>query len=447
MEHTNHPGSSGDASAPYVGKYAVLGEDSWTTVQRQKRQRQSSTPPTSPIVQTVGRPANAEVTVEEFRAMSSDDKLVSLFQQMNNLNSINSRVCNMEKFVSVNWANQEVTDARLKLLEYKSIDHEARLRERNIIISGLPELPNEICFTVTRDFIRDKLQVDMGMVTLTKVFRFGRRHTFRGSQRPRQILATFSDPREVGVVLENTYRLRDTGIGVSRDYPKEIAEARKDLWPEFKGARNRYGKRSVQLRFPAALVVRGEVVRDCFPGWNDILRGSRNINTSERVRAHYEANTDRYKRMINAQIVTPTTNSKSSIKPHDNQEHSSKHPFPSVTSETVSEMEVQSCELPPQVSRPNNNTEIPNNTELSRPATKSMHPDDTKDSQTLSYAPYSYAHSEDGINRPQPESQSDIECGNTLPASGQTTTTRATDKPTTEVEPSSSPPPADTPQH
>lgn len=83
--------------------------------------------------------------------------------------------------------------------------------------------------------------------------------------------------------MGNARCLKGTSFGISRDYPKEIADARPELWPDFKASRDRHGSRNVQIRFPAALVVNGDVVRDMFPGWHSILRGSRNSNVKARV--------------------------------------------------------------------------------------------------------------------------------------------------------------------
>ena len=62
-------------------------------------------------------------------------------------------------------------------------------------------------------------------------------------------------------------------LGVSRDFPKEIAEARKQLWPRCKDAKHKGHLASIV--FPAKLVVNSKVVCDKFPDWHETLRGSR----------------------------------------------------------------------------------------------------------------------------------------------------------------------------
>ncbi|KAH3872884.1 hypothetical protein DPMN_036107 [Dreissena polymorpha] len=43
---------------------------------------------------------------------------------------------------------------------------------------------------------------------------------------------------------------KNTHLGISRDYPREISEARKDLWPDFKAARDKYGSKNLKMLFP-----------------------------------------------------------------------------------------------------------------------------------------------------------------------------------------------------
>ena len=107
------------------------------------------------------------------------------------------------------------------------------------------------------------------------------------SVRHRTILATFGDPSHVYDIMNSVVRLKGTPFGVSRDYPREISDARRELWPEYKQARAQYGPRAVKLAYPAALVVNGDVVRDLFPGWFDVMRGSRNTDSRARIQSRY----------------------------------------------------------------------------------------------------------------------------------------------------------------
>ncbi|KAH3697268.1 hypothetical protein DPMN_084760 [Dreissena polymorpha] len=62
-----------------------------------------------------------------------------------------------------------------------------------------------------------------------------------------------------------------TSFDISRDYPREISDARKQTWPDFKAALDKYGTKNVKMAFPAALVIHGETVTNAFPDWHSTL--------------------------------------------------------------------------------------------------------------------------------------------------------------------------------
>ena len=164
----------------------------------------------------------------------------------------------------------------------------------------------------------------------------GRRHV-----RKRPILCTFSHYSEVDLVMSETRRLRNTGYAVDRDYPPEIAAARKKLWPDVKQRRSAASSSdSIQLKFPAKIVVNGQVVRDEFPHWQetiksnldsdfrfilqeDMLRGSAGFSTGFPTNVHSQNTTTQsvsvprqlpnmHSQNIRAPVPAPST----SIKPN-----------------------------------------------------------------------------------------------------------------------------------
>ena len=66
-----------------------------------------------------------------------------------------------------------------------------------------------------------------------------------------------------------------------RLYPKEIVDARAELWPLYKSEKQKYAKGKVFIRFPAQLVVNGRIAVDKFPDWRSVLNGSRNKSCTE----------------------------------------------------------------------------------------------------------------------------------------------------------------------
>jgi hypothetical protein len=67
-------------------------------------------------------------------------------------------------------------------------------------------------------------------------------------------------------------KCKGTGKYITRDFPKAISEARKQLGHELVEARKH--QKTAYIAFPAKLVVNGEVVSDKFPGWDEFARKS-----------------------------------------------------------------------------------------------------------------------------------------------------------------------------
>ena len=58
---------------------------------------------------------------------------------MNNVGIQSARLSTLEKTVDFLYKNTSLSESRLKLLEYKSIDSEVRSRRNNLIFRGIEE--------------------------------------------------------------------------------------------------------------------------------------------------------------------------------------------------------------------------------------------------------------------------------------------------------------------
>ena len=71
---------------------------------------------------------------------------------------------------------------------------------------------------------------------IQRVHRLGRRKRpgrLGQAFRHRHIIAAFTDMHDVELILSNAKRLKGR-YGINRDYPEEIADARRDLYKELK---------------------------------------------------------------------------------------------------------------------------------------------------------------------------------------------------------------------
>lgn len=198
---------------------------------------------------------------------------------MSDINSSMATACQKVDEV-INVTNSNVS--LLKLLSYKTIDIEARSRRNNLIIRGVPEERDENCFQTVRRFICDHLGLDANRMFLVRAHRLGARkrdtRPFEPQKRP--LIVAFRDFTDTVEILDNTKRLKGTYFSVDRDYPREIYEARKRLWPILKEKRKEHPKADVYIQYPARLMVDKVLIRDEFPDWFRVLNGKREVSVS-----------------------------------------------------------------------------------------------------------------------------------------------------------------------
>ena len=128
--------------------------------------------------------------------------------------------------------------------EEKVVDLQWRSMRQNLIFTGIsePELPvgeyEDVCYTLRR-FLREQMHFDRD-IEIERVHRLGRP---RYNQRyPRPIIAKFQRYRDKEEIrLAAPKRLYRTHYGVREQFPSEIEEKRKELYPiakEFRQNRN-----------------------------------------------------------------------------------------------------------------------------------------------------------------------------------------------------------------
>ena len=268
-------------NSQYLGtcnnRFGTMGEDmagdmagDFETVRSKRRKRDSTEDSDSRDIFLLSSPEN------KLNMIFKELREIRVSQETANRGMINFQNC----FVSMNEKLGQVVDVTntntsvLKTLAYKSIDLEARSRRNNLIFWGFVEIPNENSFAIIRGFIADKLDLDPQNMYITRAHRLGPRRI--GSRNPRRpIIVNFRDFCDTEIIMERTHMLRNTPYSVGYDLPKEINDARKNLWQELKAVKARQPRAKAHIVYPAKLVVDGRVVRDEFPDWNDAMRGSR----------------------------------------------------------------------------------------------------------------------------------------------------------------------------
>lgn len=204
-----------------------------------------------------------------FDNLPHDEKLSALFSRLavvdvkvDSLTDMNKRLGQAETVIKSH-------SDRLKLLEYRSIDIEARSRRNNIIYRNLDEAENEDCVQVINSFNYHEL--NLNSTHIERAHRLGRK--VAGQNRP--LIVCYRDYTDTDRIMRQAPNLKGSRYSVSRDYPPEITDARRSIWPYFKQARDSQKYRDVSIGYPAKLILNGKVVQDMFPDWFHVLRGSR----------------------------------------------------------------------------------------------------------------------------------------------------------------------------
>ena len=120
-----------------------------------------------------------------------------------------------------------------KDLRERQIELEARSMRDNLIFSGIAEIPGENPEAVVRTFLKRDMKIRRS-IDFERAHRIGRVER----DRIRPIVAKFSSYKDREAVRRAAAgALKDTSFGVNEQFPKEINDRRKVLYPHFKAAK------------------------------------------------------------------------------------------------------------------------------------------------------------------------------------------------------------------
>ncbi|KAH3795397.1 hypothetical protein DPMN_148947 [Dreissena polymorpha] len=177
---------------------------------------------------------------EQFVNMNIDDKLLCIFEKINsvedkipqcrsdivrankNFKRIEDRVCALEQVCE--W--QSEMD---RSMCYHSIDRNARDMRNNIIIYGLSEKMSYNDRTLVIRFLENELEIETEGMMIDRAHRLGRINCHLNDQK-RPMIVRFRDYVDTETILARALKLKRSLFGIDRQYPKEIARARKELY-------------------------------------------------------------------------------------------------------------------------------------------------------------------------------------------------------------------------
>ena len=100
-----------------------------------------------------GMSMDEKVTLLLSKASVNESRVSAIQSKLDAVLNIRSRVTAVENVI-------RSQNNRLKLLEYRSIDLEARSSRRNLLFKDIPEQRRESCFTEVRRLIHEDLRIN-----------------------------------------------------------------------------------------------------------------------------------------------------------------------------------------------------------------------------------------------------------------------------------------------
>ncbi len=189
-----------------------------------------------------------------------DDKLDPIYKRLENiersLETINTDISDVKK--SVEFANETSDSAlnlakalenRVQVLESALVDSHNRvdhLQEQNLHMEtysrrdtlrfdGIPETNGENCKIVITEVIAKLSLVKVPVILWAQ--RMGTHVPSNTGRAPRTVMVTFGNIPDRELVWNNRCGLKGTSIWLNEDYPIEIDNRRKKLWPFLRAAR------------------------------------------------------------------------------------------------------------------------------------------------------------------------------------------------------------------
>jgi hypothetical protein len=127
-----------------------------------------------------------------------------------------------------------------------------------LIFYNVEEKEGESTTALIHEILEKRLDIENAStkVIIDRSHRMGRK--LSASSKPRPIVAKFNRYQQREDVRVNAHKLKGTKIGISEQFPEEIAKVRKSLYPELKKAKAQ-GKKAKLIR--DKLIIDGQLFK------------------------------------------------------------------------------------------------------------------------------------------------------------------------------------------
>ena len=178
----------------------------------------------------------------------------------------NLKTTSVYTFANMDATTRELNDLKeeVEILKRRNIKLEAYTRRENMKIFGIKESAgetNEKTEELVRTMLTEKMKIPSDCVDdirFERVHRMTTRQDRVNSTKPRGIIVKFSFYQDKEYVWSFVRNLKDSGIGIANDFPREIDKIHEKLYPVLKSA-----KRAKQRAYFKVdkLIINGQVYR------------------------------------------------------------------------------------------------------------------------------------------------------------------------------------------
>lgn len=239
------------------------------------------------ILSVSGRVRTLENQATEFHKKLSDCEtscqgVSNLFDKANaqikqntrNIIHQNTRIQELEKNPIVQPVVQPVVESEeIRKLKEAVLDLKCRSMKNNLIFSGLHRVRDEDTESLLRCFLNQELGIEYH-IEFGNIHRFNSPHS---DYRKAPIVARFLYHRDLEYVLSIAYRLKGKPYGIREQFPPEIEQRRKPLYPVMRKAKQQYRQAKLvrdRLYIDNELYVPDETVGDGTTRYGDRVVGS-----------------------------------------------------------------------------------------------------------------------------------------------------------------------------
>ncbi len=134
--------------------------------------------------------------------------------------------------VKITEAGKAGCESEMNKLRESVLDVQSRSMRDNLVFIGISEESPEDCQKVLQDFISENLKIEKD-IDCVRVHRMGApRREEEGATRPRPIVAKFAHYKDRDLIRRKSFEhLKGTKFYVNEQFPKEIEDRRKLLYP------------------------------------------------------------------------------------------------------------------------------------------------------------------------------------------------------------------------